>query len=321
VTHSPTELRGIIPPLVTPLAADGAPDLDALARHAAGLLDAGVHGLWVNGTTGEFHGQTPAARAATVRAVAAAAAGRVPVVAQVGDASTELAIAHAQAAAAAGADFVAAIPPFYVEASQAELVAYYRALAEASPLPLLVFQLPRLAKVGLTVENLIALAGEGAVVGIKDSADDLAFYRRLLHQAAAAGVALRCFVGGGALVDLSLLAGGHGAMCAVANVAPRRCVAIYEAAAAGDWAAAATHQAILQDLIEALRLPGRSGATGTTAALKGVLRETGAIPNDDLAPPAAPLDQSERRLLAERALPWLARWETRETSAMGANAA
>lgn len=309
MTRPVSDLRGIIPPLVLPLTADGDPDLASLARQVEFLIDAGVHGLWVNGTTGEFHALGREGRAEVVRTAVAGAAGRVPVIAQVGDASLESARGHLAAAAAAGADFVAAIPPFYLEFSQPELVGYYRDLAAVSPVPLLVYQVPQLAKVGLTVESLLLLAREGAVVGIKDSAGDLMFYRELLHRAAAEGAPLRCFVGGGSLVDLSLLAGGHGAMCAIGNAAPRRCVAIFDAVETGDWAAAAAHQAALQDLIGALRLPGRSGPSATIAALKWALREAGLLATDLAAAPLAPLRDDERRLLAERALPLLRRSE------------
>ena len=308
------ELNGIIPPLILPMTPDGGLDAASLRRQVDFMIAAGVGGLWVNGTTGEFYALEADERAAVVAEVVRAAAGRVPVIAQVGDTVTRRAIRHARAAVEAGADFVAAIAPYYVVFSQSELLAYYRDLAAAVPRPLLVYKLPQMTKVALTVENVLALARSGTITAIKDSSSDMTYFRALTQQARAGGVPLRCFVGGGSLVDTSLLMGGHGAMCAIANLVPRHCVALYCAAAAGDWTEAARLQAELQDFIEALLLPARPQWATTIAVYKWLLRAEGVIASDTAAAPLAPLTAAEQAHLETHALPRLRRLEARSAA-------
>src|SRR5262245_34927013 len=114
---------------------DGELDPGSLRRQVEFLIAAGVSGLWVNGTTGEFFALEADERAAVVAEVVRAAAGWVPVIAQVGDTVTRRAARHALAAAEAGADYAAAVAPYYVAFSQAELLSYYRDLAATVPLP------------------------------------------------------------------------------------------------------------------------------------------------------------------------------------------
>lgn len=307
--HRRPPLHGIIPPLVLPMTGDGSIDLASLRRQAAFLLDRGVHGLWVNGTTGEFHALEPEERQAVLREVVAAAAGRVPVIAQVGDAATRRALKHLHTAVEAGADYVSAISPYYLDFSQAELRRYYRDLAAASPVPLVIYHLPKMAKVGLTAESVLELARDGTAVAIKDSAGDMSWYRQVVSGARAEGLDLQCFVGGGGLVDISLLSGGNGAMCAIANLLPSQCVAIYQAAMAQDWPGANVLQLQLQDVIGRLTLPSRSNWAAGIAVYKWVLTQLGVIANDAVASPLEPLSADEQLYLREHALPAIQRLE------------
>jgi 4-hydroxy-tetrahydrodipicolinate synthase len=302
-------LRGVIPPLALPLRPDGTPDLAGVARQVEHLLAAGVSGLWVNGTTGEFFALDAPARAAVLRAAVEAAAGRVPVIAQVGDTSTGLALRHAALAAEAGATHLSAVAPYYAPPSAQEVLAYYRALAAATPLPLLIYQVPQFTQVALSGSDVLALAREGSVVGLKDSLGDLGYFRSLTHHARAAGVPLACFVGGGNLLDLSLLAGAAGAMCAIANLVPRHCVRLYEAAQAGDWQGAAQRQAELLDLMGRLTLPHRPQWTTTLAVYKWLLRALELVEHDVVSAPIQPLDAADQQRLRETALPLIRRME------------
>ncbi len=304
-----TGLSGIIPPLILPRTDGGEIDRASLARQVEFLLAAGVNGLWVNGTTGEFYALEPAERAAVVREVVRLVGGRAPIVAQVGDAATRRAMLHVHAAVDAGADYLAAVAPYYVVFSQAELLSYYHSLAAATLRPLVIYQLPQMTKVGLTVENVLALARAGSAVAIKDSSGDMTFYRQLTQQVQAGAVPLRCFVGGGSLVDISLLMGGHGAMCAIANLAPRQCVALYQAARAGDWSTASRRQLELQRFIDTLHLPNRPHWATTIAVYKWLLKAQGIITSDAAAEPLAPLTVAEQQHLETQALPRLRQME------------
>ena len=118
-------LHGIVPPIVTPLTPDGEVDHRSLASAGRFLLASGVHGIWAAGTTGEFPCFTAGERAEIVQTCVEAAGGRVPVVANVGDCSTKLAVDHARRAAAAGADALALTPPYYYLNSQGELMDHF----------------------------------------------------------------------------------------------------------------------------------------------------------------------------------------------------
>jgi 4-hydroxy-tetrahydrodipicolinate synthase len=290
---------------------DGAIDRDSLARQVRWLLDAGASGLWVNGTTGEFHALDADERTAVVADVVAAASEDGFVIAQVGAPATRTAQRLAERAKDAGADWVAAVAPYYMAFDQAELMDYYRAVARAAGEPVVAYQIPLMTKVSLTVESVVELCAEGTIAGIKDSAGDIAWLRRLIERSREQGLDLRVFAGGGGMVDSSILAGAPGAMCAIANLVPRHCAGLVERALAGDWAEAARRQTQLNRLIEALRLPGRPlWGAATLPPYKHVLATRGLIAGETCSAPLRPLDAAERLRLRERALPLVEELET-----------
>ena len=143
-----TRLRGIFVPMLTPIDADERVDVPSLRRLTDFLIDAGVHGLWAMGTTGEFAAFPEAERARAITATVEQARGRVPVIGNVGDSSTGLALRHARHAIAAGVDALALTPPHYYPHSMDEMLIHFRAVKEAS----MMFSGPvELATVGLSV--------------------------------------------------------------------------------------------------------------------------------------------------------------------------
>src|SRR5437879_13513571 len=129
----PARLHGIFVPMLTPLGADEGVDEASLRRLVDFLVGAGVHGLWAMGTTGEFAGLPEAERARAVAATVDQVAGRVPVVANIGDSSTGLALRHARGAVAAGAGVLALTPPHYYPHSMDETLTHFRAPKDAVP--------------------------------------------------------------------------------------------------------------------------------------------------------------------------------------------
>jgi 4-hydroxy-tetrahydrodipicolinate synthase len=285
----------------------GGPDLDNLRTLVGSLLAAGARGIWVNGSTGEVHDLAPAERATVVSEVAAVVGGRGPVVAHVGDTSTKLAAAHAEAAAAAGATYIGAVAPYYASFDPDEVGTYYEELAKASTVPLLLYNLPQMVKYRLEPETVVGLARRGLAVGVKDTAGDFTWYRTLLQRTQTEELPFRFFMGVESLVDVSLFAGGHGAVCTLANVAPRTFVALYDAAVRGDWAEVRRHQRDIVSLVQALQIPGRTDWIASIAALKWVMSELGALSSPTVSSPVRPLSADEQRHLAEHALPLAAR--------------
>jgi 4-hydroxy-tetrahydrodipicolinate synthase len=298
-------LRGIFPPILTPLTPDERVDHASLRRLIDFLIASGVHGFWAMGTTGEFASLPEAERAAALETTVAHVAGRVPVIASVGDSSTGLALRHAANAVKAGVDALAATPPHYFPHTQDEVQAHFRALKAAHPdLPLLAYNIPQTVKVNISLATMLGLAREGILAGIKDSQNDLQWFRNLVVGIREAGLeaTFRLFVGTRTLIDASVAIGGHGAIPAVSNVAPAQCVEAFEAAVRGDYVkAAAAQEAVMkfEDLAQVAR--GGSGFAGSISSMKHLLRIWGVIDDATVARPLRGLADAEVEDLRARA--------------------
>jgi 4-hydroxy-tetrahydrodipicolinate synthase len=293
---------GLIVPLLLPLDAGGQIDAESLGRQVDFLVERGVDGLWVNGTSGDFFALSARERSRVVELVAAKRPARIPIIAQCGDNSTPQVIDHAKRALDAGADSVAAVPPYYLEYSQEELKLHYTAVSEAVRMPFFLYQLPQMAKVALDLSSILELAATGVLSGVKDSAANLESYQRLLRRVAETGSPLRCFNGTSSLLGPALLVGGHGLMCAIANLVPDLCKRAYVAAQAARWDEVRELSAQVSELIEALRLPSRIAWAATIAGYKYVLCKLGVIATDRVVPPLKPLTTEERQLLDRKAV-------------------
>jgi 4-hydroxy-tetrahydrodipicolinate synthase len=293
-------LHGIVPPLLTPLREDESIDHESLARLVDYQIEAGVHGIWAMGTTGEFACFDADDRESAVRTTVEAVRGRAPVIASIGDASTLLAIEHGRRAARAGADAVAVTPPYYFPNSQDELEVHFRRVAEAIDLPLLMYHIPQTVKVKVDPAVVRRLARDEAIVGLKDSQNDLEWYRRVLVDAKADGVDLRCFLGTLSLIDLGTYMGGHGAIPGAANVAPELCVRIYDAARRGDLEEAARDQ---ERLMQTSRLSsvvrGACQVGSSIAAMKAALVRRGIIATGACRAPFRACTDEEARAAEE----------------------
>jgi 4-hydroxy-tetrahydrodipicolinate synthase len=292
-----TRLHGIFPPVLTPLHDDQRIDHESLAALVDHLIGEGVHGIWAMGTTGEFACFDADEREAAIRTTVAAVRGRVPIIANVGDASTHLTLEHARRAARLGVDAIAATPPYYYPNTQDELDAYYRQIHAAVDLPLLLYHIPQTVKVKVDPPFVRQLARDGVIVGLKDSQNDLEWYRRVLFNAQEDGVDLRCFLGTTGLIDLVVYAGGAGAIPGISNVTAAACVGAYEAARAGNVAEAARHQ---RRVVAAAQLAGvvqGASQTGSNfAAMKAFLVARGIIKTAACrAPFRAPTEAEARR--------------------------
>jgi 4-hydroxy-tetrahydrodipicolinate synthase len=292
-----TQLQGIFVPMVTPIDADECVDEASLRRLADFLIDAGVHGLWAMGTTGEFAAFPETERAKAIEATVDQARGRVPVIGNVGDSSTQLAIRHARRAVDAGVDALALTPPHYYPHSMDEMLIHFRAVKEAFPdMPLLVYNIPQTVKVKMTVPTTLQLAREGTVQGIKDSQNDLKWFRALVQGIRGDDLEdrFRLFLGTRVLIDAGALIGAHGAIPATANVAPAAAAAAWEAAIGGDWKRAGRAQEIVgryEDLTAVAK--GGSSEAASYSSMKATLREWGVIDGIGLTRPLRGFGEAE----------------------------
>jgi 4-hydroxy-tetrahydrodipicolinate synthase len=221
---------GIIPAVTTPFDATGAVDADALGRNLAGLLDAGVHGFVATGTMGEAGSLTTAERRTVVAATVAAAAGRVPVIAGVSSGSPAASIGYAADAAAEGADAIMLLPPLGYRSDPRETIAFYRAVASATDLPIMAYNNLEATGVDMPAALIGRIAAEvDQVVAIKECSGDARRIAALLND-----TELEVLVGGDDWALEGFCAGATGWVTGVAVCAPAECVELYDACRTAD---------------------------------------------------------------------------------------
>jgi dihydrodipicolinate synthase/N-acetylneuraminate lyase len=222
---------GIIPAVTTPFDATGAVDAEALERNLAALLDAGVHGFVATGTMGEAGSLSAAERRAVVEIAVRAAARRVPVIAGVSAGTAAAASAFASDAAACGADALMLLPPLGYRGDEREIVAFYRAVAGATGLPLMAYNNPETSGTDMPPALIAGLAAEvEQVVAVKECSGDARRIAALVNDAPG----LEVLVGGDDWALEGLCAGATGWISGVADCAPAECVELYDAVRAAD---------------------------------------------------------------------------------------
>jgi 4-hydroxy-tetrahydrodipicolinate synthase len=308
MSRLPSPFGGIVPPVCTPFTEDNEVDVPSLERLITFLLDGGVHGLFMLGSTGEMACLTDAQRRTVLEVALRVAGGRVPVLAGVIDLTTARCIEQARAARAAGVDGLVLTAPFYIRPSQAEVIDHFRQVHAAVDLPLFAYDLPTVIQTKLARETVAQLAREGVLAGIKDSSGDDANFRGVvLDSAATPGFAT--FTGSELLVDAALMLGATGSVPGLGNVDPAGYARIYTAARAGDWATARREQDRLYHLFAIIRAatPGRMGFTaGALGGFKTALMLRGVIATNVPGRPMTRLNDEEtarvRALLVEAEL-------------------
>ncbi|HSA79275.1 MAG TPA: 4-hydroxy-tetrahydrodipicolinate synthase [Geminicoccaceae bacterium] len=242
--------HGSIVALITPFR-NGSIDPTAVQSLVEWHIEQGTHGLVPVGTTGESPTLSHAEHERVVELVIEAAARRRPVIAGAGSNSTAEAIHLAQHAARAGADAVLVVTPYYNKPTQDGLFAHFKAVHDATDLPLIIYNIPGRSVVDMSVDTMAALAKLPNVVGVKDATCDLA---RPLLTALACGEDF-CQLSGEDITALSFLAhGGHGCISVTANVAPRQCSEMQDAWQRGDASGALAIHKRLTPLHKALFL-------------------------------------------------------------------
>ncbi len=239
---------GSIPALVTPFR-DGAFDAGAFARLVDWQVREGSSALVPCGTTGESPTLGFDEHYRVIDTCLEAAAGRVPVIAGCGSNDTATAVRHMRYAQAAGAAAALIVAPYYNRPSQAGMIAHFKALADASDLPIVVYNVPGRTVADISAETLCELAEIPSVVAIKDASGDLA--RVTMHRAGA-GKDFGQLSGNDDLWLAHAAMGGVGCISVTANVAPRQCADFAAACAAGDWARALALHDRLFDLHRAM---------------------------------------------------------------------
>jgi len=229
----PRPLRGIIPPLVTPLLDRDTLDAAGLERLIEHILDGGVHGLFVLGTTGEAPSLSYRLRYELIKRVCGQVKGRVPVLVGITDTSFVESVSIARKAQEAGAQAVVLAPPYYFPAGQVELLEYLEHITPELPLPVFLYNMPSYTKLVFEPDTVRAAADFPGIVGIKDSSGNMIYFRRL--QSLLRGRSeFSLLIGQEELLAEAVLLGGHGSVCGGANLVPELYVELYNAACLKD---------------------------------------------------------------------------------------
>ncbi|MDR3709566.1 MAG: dihydrodipicolinate synthase family protein [Capsulimonadaceae bacterium] len=285
------ELRGIIPPMFTPL--KGLDELDAagLERLIEHILDGGVHGLFILGTTGEALSLSYRLRREVIERTCRQVAGRVPVLVGVTDTAVVETVELARFAAKVGADaLVVAAPPYY-PVTQGEMLNYVEYLARELPLPTFLYNMPSHTKFQFEPETVRSAMRLDKIVGIKDSSGDMGYFHNLLTLLDERPD-FNVLIGPEALLGESVMMGGHGGVCGGANLFPRLFVAMYDAAAGRNIPNVLELQKKIVLLSRSLYQIGNASSSllmGLSAALSCL-----GICNDELALPYSRLSDQKR---------------------------
>jgi len=257
------QIRGIIPPIATPMQANEDLDLPRLRWFIDHLIDSGVHGIFVLGTNSEFYALDESEKQAVIATAVAHVAGRVPVFAGTGAESTREAVRLTKMAEREGAQGVSVITPYFIAPSQQEIFDHYRRIAEATALPVMLYNNPSTCG-GLKIDpdTVARLAEVPNILGVKDSSGDL---QNTCEYIRVVPPRFSVLMGRDTLIFHALISGARGAVPATGNIAPRLLVEIYETFARGDLPGALAAQKRLSPIRMALGLGTAPG--GVKAAL------------------------------------------------------
>ncbi|EKS35908.1 dihydrodipicolinate synthase family protein [Afipia clevelandensis] len=281
------DLHGVFPYLVSPTTADGRIKTDVLGRLCDDLIKAGVHGLTPLGSTGEFAYLGAAQRTAVVTATIEATAKRVPVIAGVASTSTADAVAQAKSYQALGADGILAVMEAYFPVKDAQVEAYFRAIADAVDIPVVIYTNPNFQRSDLTLDVIARLAEHPRIVAIKDASNNTG---RLLSIRNRCGDKLDVFAASAHIPAAVMMIGGKGWMAGPACIVPRQSVQLYELCKAGQWSEAMTLQRKLWRINEVF------ARFNLAACIKAGLQLQGYDVGDPVAP-QTPLTADERKVV------------------------
>ena len=273
--------------MVTPMRADGAIDLDEAQRLASYLVDAGHDGLVVSGTTGESPTTSAAEKDQLLRAVVEAVGERAVIIAGVGSNDTAKSIESAQLAQKAGAHAALAVTPYYNKPPQSGLVAHFTAIADASDLPVMIYDIPGRSVVSIARDTYLRIAEHEQITAVKDARGDLPFAREVMRT-----TGLDWYSGDDAL-DLAHFGNGAvGFVGVTSQVAPTAYRRLADAVRSGRWGDALGVNDALFDIVNAVM-----NVTQGAIMAKAALMLQGHLASATVRLPLLPADERETALL------------------------
>ena len=282
-----SSFHGVFPYLVSPTDAEGRIKSGVLALLVDDLIKAGVHGLTPLGSTGEFAYLSREQRAAVVQTTIEAAAKRVPVIAGVASTSTDDAVAQARHYQSFGADGILAILEAYFSLKDAQIESYFRAIADAVDIPVVLYTNPQFQRSDLTLDIVARLSAHPRIGYIKDASTNTGRLLSIMNRAPN----MKVFSASAHIPAAVMLIGGVGWMAGPACIVPRQSVRLYDLCRAGKWPEAMALQRELWRINEAF------ARFNLAACIKAGLQLQGYAVGDPV-PPQAALTASERDAVA-----------------------
>lgn len=262
-----TEIKGIIPPILTPMNEEENINEEELRNQVNRLIGAGVHGIFAFGTNGEGYALSESEKEKILEVVVEETAGRVPVYAGSGCINTKDTIRMSQKAKSLGADVLSVITPWFAAASQNDLLEHYTEVARAVDMPIVLYNIPARCGNSLLPSTVAKLAEIDNIVGAKDSSgsfDNMLQYIELTREKNFAILS-----GNDSLIYWNLLAGGTGGIAGCANVFPKNMAGIYDAFISGDLEQAKTYQDNIRPFRSCFRFGNPNTIVKTAVAMLG----------------------------------------------------
>src|SRR6187401_3310766 len=281
-----TDFRGVFPYLVSPVDGRGRVLTDVLGKLASDLIKAGVHGLTPLGSTGEFAYLNRTQREAVVKATIEASAKKVPVIAGVASTATADAVEQAKAHQKLGADGILAIMEAYFPVADAQVESYFRAIADAVDIPVVIYTNPQFQRSDLSLDVIARLSEHPRIRYIKDASTNTGRLLSIMNRCPD----MKVFSASAHIPAAVMLIGGVGWMAGPANVVPRQSVRLYELCRAGCWDEAMALQRKLWTINEAF------ARFNLAACIKAGLEIQGYAVGDPV-PPQAALTADQRKVV------------------------
>ncbi|HEY1152697.1 MAG TPA: dihydrodipicolinate synthase family protein [Pseudolabrys sp.] len=281
-------LHGVFPYLVSPVHADGRVKDDVLGRLVNDLVGTGIHGITPLGSTGEFAYLNAAQRETIVRVTIEATAKRIPVIAGVASTVTRDAVEQAKRYQALGADGILAVLEAYFPLKDAQIESYFRAIADAVDIPVVIYTNPQFQRSDLTIDTIARLAEHPRIRYLKDASTNTGRLMSIINRCPQ----LKVFAASAHIPAAVMMIGGVGWMAGPANIVPRQSVRLYDLCRAGRWDEAMALQRKLWHVNEAF------ARFQLAACMKAGLEIQGYAVGDPV-PPQVPLNPAEREAVAK----------------------
>ena len=290
------EYKGVIVPIITPFTLDEKIDVKSLKNLVNYLVDAGVHGIWAAGTSGEFSALSDLERLKVMETVAEEVNGRIPIIGNISATSTKLAIKLAKDSSNIGIDGLAVTPPYYYDSSQSELIDHFVQIKNQTSLPLWVYNIPSTVKTTVEPSTIATLAKDSIVVGIKDSSGTGEKLAELTFMCKRDEIALKIFLGSVYRIPYAQKLDAHGIIPGDANLLPSYVVKAWEYGLINSNIESNTYMKKIDEARKIQNL-SKSGAdiSSKLAGIKSGLKERGIIESDIMSSPLKSLTEEEKQ--------------------------